>query len=291
VCLAASCVNPYGWRLHAHIFEYLNSSWILQNVQEFQSPNIRSENMLVFAMMLLAAVALVSRAGRFESALVLVWGFEAMRSARHVPFFAVAAAPVIAAECARRWRVLAQVASSRSPVRLFWEAAQELGHYRPPTLLLPTVAVAVISGAAQANAALDFPEARFPVRAVERNAAWLAPAGAMPRVLTSDQWADYLIYCVYPRQRVFFDGRSDFYGPSLGAEYRELLGAGSRWRDALARYGFERALLPRDWPLSTMLDREPGWRRVYEDPVAVLFVRAEDERSSSTEAMGWRTAP
>ena len=42
---------------------------------------------------------------------------------------------------------------------------------------------------------------------------------------------------------------------------------------ALRRQAFDRALMPRGWPLSTMLDGEPGWRRVYEDGVAVLFAR------------------
>ena len=32
------------------------------------------------------------------------------------------------------------------------------------------------------------------------------------RLLTTDQWGDYIIYCFYPRQKVFMDGRSDFYG-------------------------------------------------------------------------------
>jgi hypothetical protein len=97
----------------------------------------------------------------------------------------------------------------------------------------------------------------------------------MPRILTSDQWADYLIFRLYPRQRVFFDGRSDFYGAALGADYRKLLVAERPWREVIDRYGFELALLPHDWPLSTTLDREPGWRRVYEDRVGVLFARGE----------------
>jgi hypothetical protein len=95
----------------------------------------------------------------------------------------------------------------------------------------------------------------------------------MPRVLTSDQWADYLIFRLYPRNRVFFDGRSDFYGEALGADYRKLLGAEDGWRQLLDRYAFSRALLPHDWPLSTMLDGEPGWRRVYGDSTAVLYAR------------------
>jgi hypothetical protein len=267
-------LNPYGWRLHQHILEYLNSSWILDHVQEFQSPNIRAENTLVFAAMLLAGVALAPRAPRFEGALVLVWGFAAMRSARHIPFFAIAAAPVIAGECARLWRMAAASASSRSPVRLFWQIAQDLGRWRGATVWLPLLSIAAV--AAPGGAAVDFPASRFPVRAIERNRDWLAPGGSMPRILTSDQWADYLIYRLYPRQRVFFDGRSDFYGPSLGADYRELLDAGPGWREAMRRHGFTRALLPRDWPLATILEREPGWQRVYEDGVAALFVGEAD---------------
>src|SRR5262249_52193525 len=59
---AATLLNPYGWRLHQHIVQYLGSSWIANNVEEFQSPRIRSENMLVFAVLLLAGAALSSRA-------------------------------------------------------------------------------------------------------------------------------------------------------------------------------------------------------------------------------------
>jgi hypothetical protein len=103
----------------------------------------------------------------------------------------------------------------------------------------------------------------------------------MPRILTSDQWGDYLIYRLYPRQRVFFDGRSDFFGPAIGRDYQQLLAGGSPWRELLERYHFDLALLPRDWALSTMLDLVPGWRKVYEDPVAVLYAR------SGVATVGW----
>jgi hypothetical protein len=268
-CAAATLVNPYGWRLHAHVVEYLRSPWILDHVQEFQSPNIRSENMIVFAVMLLAAAALALRAPRFEGALALLWGFAALRSARHVPFFAIAAAPVIAAGWAEMWRH----AEPRSPLRVWWQIGQDLSG-RAATAWTPLIAISVIAAmAAPSAAAIQFPPARFPAVAVERNAAWLVPPGEMPRILTSDQWADYLIYRLYPHQRVFFDGRSDFYGPAIGADYRELLDAGESWREILHRYRFTRALLPREWPLATMLASESGWRTVYQDDLAVLFAR------------------
>ncbi len=270
---AATLLNPYGWRLHRHVWQYLNAPWILEHVQEFQSPNIRSEGMVVFALLLLGAVAVALRANRFEAVMVLAWGFAALRSARHVPFFAMVAAPVLAADCAARWRRLSAAASPRSPWRILWEVSQDLGRLRHATVWLPALAAGALLLASSTGA--GFPDTRFPVHAVERNQLSLARSGAMARVLTSDQWGDYLIFRLYPRQRVFFDGRSDFYGPAVGADYRRLLMAEGAWRPLLDRYRFDLALLPNDWPLSTFLGREPGWREVYRDPVAVLYAREE----------------
>ncbi|SPF53572.1 membrane hypothetical protein [Candidatus Sulfopaludibacter sp. SbA4] len=121
LCSAATLLNPYGWHLHQHILAYLRSSWILDNVQEFQSPRIRAENMQVFAVLLLFGVALVSRAFArrqwFEGLLVLAWAFAALRSARHVPLYAVAAAPLIAQELAAWWSRSARRLPARSAVR------------------------------------------------------------------------------------------------------------------------------------------------------------------------------
>jgi len=121
----------------------------------------------------------------------------------------------------------------------------------------------------------DFPEPTFPVAAVARNLDRLRPPGAMPRILTSDQWADYLIFRLYPRQRVFFDGRSDFYGPGIGTDYQSLFSAGRGWRQALERYRFEIALLPLDWPLGAVLENDPDWRLVDRDSSSVLLVRRD----------------
>ena len=48
VCAAGTFVNPYGYELHAHIAAYLGSDFILNNVQEFQSPDFRGESMMVY---------------------------------------------------------------------------------------------------------------------------------------------------------------------------------------------------------------------------------------------------
>jgi len=276
---AATCLNPYGWRLHQHILEYLSSSWILNHVQEFQSPEIRSEGMVVFAVLLVGGIAAASRAlagrGRFEGALALAWGFAALRSARHIPFFAIAAAPAIAGECARWWRGIAERAPRRAARRVFWNLGQDLGQARGVSAWLAAGAALAL---AAAGVAADFPASRFPALAVEQNRGLFAPAGVAQRILTSDQWADYLIFRFYPRQRVFFDGRSDFYGPVLGADYTTLALAQDGCLGLLERYRFDAALLPRDWPLGAVLEENAQWKRVYRDEVATLYVRREGSR-------------
>jgi hypothetical protein len=279
LCLVATLVNPYGWRLDVHVVRFLNASWILDYVQEFQSPNIRSESMVMFAILLLAGTALVSRAFHrrqyFEGALTLLWGFAAMRSARHIPFYAISAAPLLASELSLAWREISQRSAAGAMQRVFWDLGQELGRSRRVSLWLAFAGAGVL---AAAPVGIGFPDHKFPVQAVEQNRKWLTPAGAMPRLLTSDAWADYIIFRLYPKQRVFFDGRSDFYGPELESDYLALNEAAFNWREVLNRYAFQAALLPRSWPLSTMLGHEPDWREVYRDQLAVLCVREGGSR-------------
>lgn len=276
LCSVATLLNPYGWHLHQHIVRYLGSSWILDHVQEFQSPRIRSENMIVFALLLLLGVALASRSFArkqwFEGILVLAWAFAALRSVRHIPLYGIAAAPLIASECAVWWSRSAARQPVRSVIRTFWDLSQDLGKSRHVSLWTPALgALALLITLPQARLA-DFPASYFPVAAVAANLERLGPPGALPHILTSDQWADYLIFRFYPHQRVFFDGRSDFYGPAIGGEYQSLLSLGPGWRRTMDRYQFDVALLPLDWPLGDILEHTPEWRVVYRDSVSILLV-------------------
>ena len=115
----------------------------------------------------------------------------------------------------------------------------------------------------------DFPEIKFPASVVDGYGERLAGG----RVFTSDQWADYLIYRGWPRQKVFIDGRSDFYGPSVGKEYLALVECWPKWDKLLKKYNFDTVLIPPEWPLAQMLRGQAGWRLLAGDSRAVLFER------------------
>ena len=95
----------------------------------------------------------------------------------------------------------------------------------------------------------------------------------MGACFTTDQWGDYLIYRGWPRQKVFIDGRSDFYGAAFGDEYLTLMNGHRGWENVFRKYDVNVALIPLDWPLVSLLDRDPGWRQVREDKLGVLYER------------------
>ena len=45
----ATLANPYGWRLHVHIFRYLSNRFLMDHIDEFQSPNFHGVAQKCFA--------------------------------------------------------------------------------------------------------------------------------------------------------------------------------------------------------------------------------------------------
>lgn len=279
---AATLLNPYGHRLHLHILRYLNSDFIRDHVQEFQSPLFRSESMQVFELLLAAGLvavpALWRRREYAQAMLVLALAHAALASVRHVLLYVTVAAPVAAGELSRLlesripgsrksgWAgILAEMAADYASGP---GAAQRPG-WLPLWGCASIVVAALLLNSGPARWQVEFPREKFPLAAVVRTEKMIVGH----RVFTSDQWGDYLIYRFYPNVRVFVDGRSDFYGSSVGQQYLEAQQAHYRWPELWKRYGFEVALVAPEWPLATLLKADPGWRLEYDDGQAVVLSR------------------
>jgi len=276
-CVAATLVNPYGWRLHQHVADYMRSDWIRQAVEEFQSPRFRSESMLQFEILLFAGVAMVPvflRQRRFgDMLLVVFWAHAALVSARHVPLYATIAAPLCATEASRWWGAWSAGLDRKSAGGVLRDCLRDFSTGMGRSSIWVPVALACMA-AFPWDGPADFPDNKFPVAALRRTAPLMTPAGgARPRILTSDQWGDYLIYRLYPHQRVFMDGRSDFYGPAMGQDYLILLNGAPGWDRIVDGYRFDVALLPLEWPLAQLMMRHPSWQVRYQDRQAVVLER------------------
>jgi hypothetical protein len=272
-CAAASLVNPYGWNLHRHVLEYLRSDWIRNVVQEFQSPSFRSENMLQFEALLL--IGLIVAGAQFrqwkivEGLWIVFWAHMALGSVRHAPVFITITAPIIASQLSdwwNHWTARAKKSSLAHILNLM--AADALKNFRR-TSVWPVAAVTVLAlMGPPVKWPQDFPDFVFPTHMVHAHSDLILRS----RVLTTDQWADYLIY-VNPAQKVFIDGRSDFYGPEVGNDYLRLTGGSWDWRQLLDKYRFDLALLPVESPLTQILKLAGNWRVVEDDGKRILLVR------------------
>jgi len=272
-CSASSLVNPYGYHLHLHVAEYLRSDWIRNTIQEFQSPIFRNENVLQFeALMvigLIAAGALFKRRQIVEGLWIVYFAHMSLGSARHIPIFVTVCAPVIAAEISGWWRTWTEGTKKSSLLGIVNQMSSELAPSFQrisawPFLLVGTLAVM----GAPIKWPTDFPAVVFPVKMVHQHEAQILNA----RVLTTDQWGDYLIY-LNPQQKVYVDGRSDFYGPEIGNQYLRLTGGQWDWKQIMKKNGFTSVLLPTEVPLVQLLKSDSEWRVEEDSGKTILLVR------------------
>lgn len=289
LCAAASLLNPYGWGLHAHVYEYMRSDFIKGSVQEFQSPSFRTESMLQFELLLmlgLVSVAwLVSRREVTAALWVVFWAHNALVSVRHVPIFMIVAAPWAASALTALWDSFLEPAGRKTIRGIFASLARDM---RPACVRTSVwIPLLVFAFAVLPDSLMrwprDFPDVKFPAKMAARHPAKLMQG----RLLTMDQWADYLIYHYYPRQKVFIDGRSDFYGKEIGRDYMHLMQGHFEWEKLLDKYEFDRVLSPNGWSLASLLKQSPAWTLVEDDGLALLFERKSAERTYAPVPSGY----
>ena len=283
-CGAATLANPFGYRLHLHIANYLQSEFIHEVVQEFQSPSFRGESMRQFELFLFLGLVSIGVAllrgfrGRDFAAMLWVayWAHQSLTSVRHATIYVLVAAPFIATVLSDWMGAWVE----RQPRKSVAAILNSLGRDLSPKFLQLSVwgfvflAVLPFIDSDRMKWPSDFPKEKFPLALLHRHKQLLAEH----RVFTTDQWGDYLIYQSYPRQRVFIDGRSDFYGAKLGRQYMRLFGADLEWESVLRQHRFDAVLAPREWPLVALLKLHPDWQLIDEDRQvkenqAFLFVR------------------
>jgi hypothetical protein len=265
-------LNPYGIGLHRHVAEYLADRELLSRIGEFQSFNFH----VAGAGWILASVgigglgavlALSNR--RIEHFLVSAFFIAlALRSARALPIVALCVLPIANANIAgalRQANGLVPWLHLRLNATLdYSRRLRDLDRGLAGWALAPVVVLAFlfIASSAQAGFAAD----QFPVESA------IAVSKLPPdaRLLAPDKFGGYLIYRFEGRRKVFFDGRSDFYGAPFMKEYLRLLEVRPGWRGTVARYHFTHALLPNDYSLVPALQAD-GWNQIHKDATATLL--------------------
>jgi hypothetical protein len=274
LCAAATFINPYGWQLHKHIYSYLSDSDLLDKIQEFQSISFHAGPALYFEIMLVLAVfAVLQNVKELQFTpvlLICLWSHLALVSARHIPLFAIVAAPFVAATLSAGIGRIRQVPILSEASVLLTDISGDLRamELTPRLHLTSAAALLLIAGLfalGQPPFTPQFNRDNFPVQAIP------VLKSHPGRVFTTDQWGDYLLYRLYPAQRVFFDGRSDFYGNDFVKVNQRLIAAEHDWKSLLRRFEIGLVVLKPEMPLSAVLKLTSGAKVLFDDGSVIVF--------------------
>jgi hypothetical protein len=85
----ATLVNPYGWRLHEHIYRYLGDRYLMNHIDEFRSPDFHGWAQRAFAVILMLVWsrlrAIVRSWGLSHLLVVLLAAYAGFYSSRNLP--------------------------------------------------------------------------------------------------------------------------------------------------------------------------------------------------------------
>jgi hypothetical protein len=94
--------------------------------------------------------------------------------------------------------------------------------------------------------------------------------------LNDYDWGGYLIWRLYPENRVFIDGRADVYGDVLMKDFGEANSLTGDWRAVLERWRIRTVILKSGSPLITALRTSREWKELYGDSQATVMARTLD---------------
>ncbi len=268
--MALACLaNPNGLSGALYPLEYLTgaSSYHKQLISDYASPDFSAGMFSLlgpYVLVMLAAFALSrKRLDLFDLAVSVVFLYLALRWQRNVALFVFATAPIVALQ-------LSDFARARlSPTR-DRAASNDGGSQLVYVLVIICLAVSSVFALRSAVGHVDEVFAEdYPVECLQV-AQKMHLRGPM---FNTYRWGGYLIWNMYPDQRVFIDGRADVMGQELMADWMRCHKLEPGWREVLDRYGIQWVLITRKSPLCRALRMTSDFRLLRATDEAELFIR------------------
>jgi hypothetical protein len=279
VALAASAlvtlINPYGWRLYAEISASLSDRFMIQVLHEWQPVSLQSRAGLVYVAYVLGlgliGFCCYRRVEPVRWTVLLVFLGLSLQHWRNVPLFLIVSLPW----CAEQVAAVAERAARFAPAA---------GSRPKAWLLAATAVVGLMMGLAGpehlqrvALSGLDsgefFRQTDYPIEAVQWVQTHRDQVGT--RLYNDYGYGGFLLWWL-PEERIFIDGRMPAWRIGdrwIFYDYVALTNWDPPALGVLDKYRVDWALVRRGSPLDQALRREAGWRPVYEDAKAVIYVR------------------
>jgi hypothetical protein len=270
LCVLAAFVNPNGFDGLRYAFLLLGHEQMLNDIIEWWSPDFHDVwNQPLRAMLIVLTFSLAAARGCAARDVLLLAGLvhSALYSNRHTPLLAIACAPIMAE----------QLSQSAQGLR-DWMAARRWSY--PAWRTAAALAVAIFLFARVTVHARELPSGNwfqycsemraFPVRACD----FLASRPGSGRLYNAYHWGGYCIWRLWPRYRVFIDGRAEVYFDSGYVDYHSIERGKRGWETILRRRQVDTVLVPPESHLARYLATQREWRLVFQDAQAVVFTLA-----------------
>jgi hypothetical protein len=282
----ASLANPFGIRAILFPLEVVKSVPFMSSTIEWFPPNFHHRDFRPLELMLLLLFPAFAwgrdRLSVVDVGLILVFAHLGLTSVRHVPLFAiVAAAPLADAlqgafTAGRRvdWAHLRDGVRRRLPSIGSALTAPSAPLAAGALLLVVTVSAywaAMAQGPANPLRE-DLAESRYP----EQTMTFIREHRLPPPLFSVYAWGGYELWRLYPEYRMFMDGRTHVYGPEVLRDFLEVTNVGPRWQAVLDKWQVQTILALRPSALRETLLAQGGWRQVFAEREAVVFVRDTD---------------
>jgi hypothetical protein len=281
---AASLVNPYGLKLHAHVYSYLSNRFLMDHIDEFRSADfhqIAPRCFLLLVILTLAILAARRRELRVSGILVVLFAvYSGIYAARNIPVSAILLVAIVGPlmSSVHEGSTVMAIQNNKAVGFLRRMTAMEARSRWPiwsTAAVIATFFIAMNGGRVGSTVLINahFDTKRMPVAAVD----YLANHNLVSPILAPDTWGGYLIYRLYPKVQVVLDDRHDLYGEEFFKSYLKLVHVEPGWEDFLRKYPSRCVLVPRESALADRLSSVEKWKTVYSDDVAIAFVRIGDK--------------
>jgi hypothetical protein len=270
----ATLVNPYGWRLHAEIYESLSNTFMIETLHEWQPVSLSTRAGAIYLGYLaglgLLMLGFYRRVEPVRGAVILVFLMLSLKHWRNVPLFLLVSVPLCAdllGELAGR--IATRVGNVRHQKR--WLLAATMG----VAVVMAILGSDHLQRVAQAGLAPDafFRESDYPIEAIEWVKAHREQVGT--RLYNDYGHGGFLLWWL-PGEKIFIDGRMPAWRIGdrwIFYDYAALAIWDPPELRVLDKYGVDWAIVGRNSPLDDALAQQPKWREVYGDKKVTIYVR------------------
>ncbi|EEG09801.1 hypothetical protein [Pseudogulbenkiania ferrooxidans] len=288
--LLATAINPQGFSYWLYPYNAIVASGDMQFITEWQSPSFHQWLFQYFlAMVFIFFLTMVysrRKPDLTEAGVSLIYIAGAFISVRNLPLAAIAMAPHFAlfyrdlpvSESLHKLRFPIQRAST-APHPLAaragkaWAAGNRQvggaeGVMNLLLLIFALLAIALIYPSRK-NLAEESLTELMPVKAVD----FILANHIEGRMFNTYHYGGYLIYRLYPQQRVFIYGRTDIYPKGFVDRYLATYRGDKDWKKHFASYGIDYVVCDSSAPIRQLILADGSFKSVFDDGKHSVLLR------------------